>query len=135
MKKALIKKYIASFFLSTILTAGFAAPAMTIAQFNQDPIDSNYGLEDISGVRVGQSRDLKDIIAQVINIALGFLGVIAVIIIIYAGFKWMTAGGNEDSVTQARKMIIQAVIGLVIIFLSWIISNFVISRLQDVTNA
>lgn len=130
------KKYIVSLAASLMLTTMFALPALTAAQvnFNEDPLDNNYGLDDIQDVRIGQSTNLKDIIANVINIVLGFLGIIAVIIIIYAGFKWMTAGGNEETVTEARRMILQAVVGLVIIFMAWIISSFVINQLKEVTN-
>ena len=123
-----------SLLLSLTLFSLLAVPALLRAQNFDDPETTNYGLEEVRTIKIGQSTDVKDTIAQVINIALGFLGVIAVIIIIYAGFKWMTAGGNEESVTEARKMILQAVIGLVIIFSAWIISTFVFDRLRDVTN-
>ena len=95
--------------------------------------DDPYGLTAASNINVGQSTDLKTIIADVINIALGFLGIIAVIIILFAGFKWMTAAGNEEQVSSAKKMIVQAVIGLAIIFLAWAIANFVITNLQTQT--
>lgn len=123
-----------SLLLSLTITSLLAAPALLRAQVFDDPEATNYGLEEVRSIKIGQNTDVKDTIAQVINIALGFLGVLAVIIIIYAGFKWMTAGGNEENVADARKMIVQAIIGLVIIFAAWIIATFVIDRLRDVTN-
>jgi hypothetical protein len=51
----------------------------------------------------------------------------------YAGFKWMTAGGNEDDVATAKKMITAAVVGLVIIMSSYAITTFVISSLYKST--
>ncbi|PIQ78126.1 MAG: hypothetical protein COV79_05500, partial [Parcubacteria group bacterium CG11_big_fil_rev_8_21_14_0_20_41_14] len=62
------------------------------------------------------------------------LGIVAVIIILAGGFKWMTAGGNEDKVSESRQMIIQGVIGLVVIFAAWAIASFVISSLQSATS-
>jgi uncharacterized membrane protein len=53
-------------------------------------------------------------------------GIIAVVIILAGGFKWMTAGGNEDKVGEARKMIISGVIGLAIIMSAFAIAQFVI---------
>jgi hypothetical protein len=103
--------------------------------------DKSYGLSgfnvDIGKTEPGEdaAENIKSSISQVINIVLGFLGVIAVVIIIYAGFKWMTAGGNEDAVGESKKMIIQAIIGLVIIFLAWVIANFVIQQIGQATGA
>ncbi len=74
------------------------------------------------------------VIVNIINIALGFLGVISVIMIIYAGFKWMMAGGNEQAVTDARKYIKNAVIGIAIILMSYIFVNFVVIKLIEATS-
>ena len=57
---------------------------------------------------------------------LGFLGIISVVLILYAGFMWMTAAGNEDKVGQAKKLLVAAVIGLIIILASYSIASFVL---------
>lgn len=74
-------------------------------------------------------KDPREIVAQIINIILGFLGIVAVIIILLGGFKWMTAGGNEDKVGEARKLIVAGIIGLVIILASFAIASFVLTQL------
>lgn len=71
--------------------------------------------------------------ATIIRSALGILGIITTVIIMYAGFKWMTAGGNEDDVATAKKMITAAVVGLIIIMSSYSITTFVISSLYKST--
>ncbi|MBI2637138.1 MAG: hypothetical protein HYW81_03015 [Parcubacteria group bacterium] len=99
-----------------------------------DPRRTGYGLtSEFKDVGLGQTTDLKGSIANIINIILGFLGIVAVIIILAGGFKWMTAGGNEDKVGEARKMIIQGIIGLVVVFAAWAIASFVVSNLQSAT--
>lgn len=75
------------------------------------------------------STTLDDAVVRLINVALGFLGLIAVIIILIGGFKWMTAGGNEDKVGEARKTIFAGIIGLAIILFAWGITTFVIGNL------
>jgi len=98
--------------------------------------ESAFGLGTESQFRdvgIGQDRDLKSSIANIINIVLGFLGIVAVIIILAGGFKWMTAAGNEDKVGEARQMIIQGVIGLLVVFAAWAIASFVVSNLQSAT--
>ena len=63
------------------------------------------------------------------NYFLGFLGLVAVGFLIYAGILMVTAGGNDEQVTKARKVIMYAVVGIVIILLSYTIVTFVTSAL------
>jgi len=93
------------------------------------------GLEQV-GQAYGEGAEPKDVRVIVVNsikIVLGFLGIIAVVLILYAGFKWMTSQGNEDQVGDAKKIIIASVIGLVIILSAYIIANFVISQIHSAT--
>ncbi len=78
--------------------------------------------------------DLVDTIAQIIRIALGFLGIIAVVIVLLGGFKWMTAGGNDDKVKDAKKLIFSGIIGLVIVLTAYAIASFVIDSILAATS-
>lgn len=80
-------------------------------------------------------QPLIETITSIINVALGLLGIIAVVIVLIGGFKWMTAGGNEEKVTEARKLIISGVIGVAIILSAYAIASFVIGRLGTATGA
>ena len=71
------------------------------------------------------------VIATVIKAVLGFLGIIFVIIIIINGFKWMTAGGNEDQVKEAKQSIKNATIGLIIVLMAYSITHFVFEALSQ----
>ncbi|MBU0577320.1 pilin [Patescibacteria group bacterium] len=68
-------------------------------------------------------------ITTMINFFLGLLGLIAVGFLIYAGVMMVTAGGNEEQVTKAKKIITWALIGIVLILLSYTIVQFVTSAL------
>ncbi|MCK5611695.1 hypothetical protein KAR91_58030 [Candidatus Pacearchaeota archaeon] len=68
-------------------------------------------------------------ITTVINYFLGLLGLVAVAFLIYAGVLMVTAGGNDEQVTKARKVIMYSVVGIVIILLSYTIVTFVTSAL------
>lgn len=70
-------------------------------------------------------------IGSIIKTALLFTGTIFLVLFIYAGFLWMTAGGNSDQVKKATSMMRNAVIGLIIIFLSYSISVFVFRMLAE----
>jgi len=60
---------------------------------------------------------------------LGFLGIIAVAIVLVGGFQWMTALGDEEKVKKARKLIGSGVVGLIIILAAYAIVNFVLTEI------
>lgn len=72
---------------------------------------------------------LAQIIQLAISAFLGLLGIIFLVLIIYSGFHWMTAGGDEEKVTLAKSTLIRAVIGLAIIIGAYAITYFVFSNL------
>ena len=65
-----------------------------------------------------------------VGFALSFVGIVFVILMVYGGYLWMTAGGNEDQVTRARQYMTNGVIGIIVIFASYAISFAVISTIQ-----
>lgn len=133
MKKILLKKIIvmamALIVLTPVLTFSLPALAANLDPWGGDTLKNNIKEETGLG-----ERDPRDIAASVIRIILGFLGIIAVIIILLGGFKWMTAGGNEDKVGEAKKLITAGVVGLVIIIASFAIATFVLNSLIGAVN-
>lgn len=77
--------------------------------------------------------ELLDTVTSIIRVALGFLGVIAVVIILLGGFKWMTSQGNDVKVKEAQKLIFAGIVGLVIVLSAYAIANFVITKIAGVT--
>jgi len=63
--------------------------------------------------------DINKIIGQVINGVLGVVGSLALIMFIYGGFTWMTAAGSSEKVTKGKDILVWAVIGLIVIFMSY----------------
>ncbi len=68
---------------------------------------------------------------QVTNTILYIVGIIAVIMLIIGGIKYVISGGDSKKVTDAKNTILYAIIGLIIAFLSYAIVNFVISALPS----
>lgn len=77
----------------------------------------------------------EEVVVSIINWVLGILALIAVIMILIGGFKWMTAAGNEEKVESAKKLLVAAIIGLVIILAAWGISIYAVDTLLGVTGA
>ena len=94
-----------------------------------------FGLQEIqdSDIGLGSDRSIQEIVARIINVFLGLLGIIALVLIVYGGFVYMTAGGAEDRVARAKQILVNATIGLVIIMSAWAITRFVISKLSEAT--
>lgn len=86
-----------------------------------------YGINDLTNANLG-TRDLRETITGIINIALGFLGILATVIILYGGFIWMTSSGASEKIDRAKKIIISGVIGLLIVLSSYAIARFVFGQ-------
>jgi D-alanyl-lipoteichoic acid acyltransferase DltB (MBOAT superfamily) len=69
------------------------------------------------------------VIVMIINTILSFVGVIVLVMIIYSGYQWMTAAGNDEKVAKAKSMLIGAVIGLVIVMTSLAVVKFAINNI------
>ena len=98
-----------------------AAKAITV---NETFGNTNFGTTSGLG-----TAGLQETIAGLIRVVMGFLGIVAVIVILLGGFMWMTAGGNEEKVGKAKKLIISGIIGLVIVISAYAIAYFVISSI------
>lgn len=73
--------------------------------------------------------DLTTTIGTIINLALLLAGVVAVVYLIIGGYQYITSGGNAEQAQAGRTTVLNAIIGLVIIFASYVIVNFVLSRI------
>jgi len=74
-------------------------------------------------------NNLDTIIGAVVSVALGLIGVIFLILMIYAGYNWMTARGEEEKVSAAKDTITRSIIGIIIVIGAYAIWRFVFSRL------
>ncbi|MCD4693874.1 pilin [bacterium] len=92
--------------------------------------DVDFGQSYAEDTSLGNS-DPRDIMTNLLNLAMTFLAIIAVIVILIGGFKWMTAAGSEDKVSEAKKIVVGGVIGLVIILAAWAIASFVLNTVAE----
>ncbi len=118
-------------FAALSLAGILLVPAGVLAQ-DLDPSDPETFRKYNPPVSSNVETDIGMIAKNIIGVVMGFLGLFAVVIIIIAGFKWMTAGGDEKKVEEAKNQLIQGAIGLVIIIASWSIAFFVIEQIAKV---
>ena len=129
IKKSKIYKQI----LAAMIVMLLLAPAFVLAVGNEISAGlENTGLKQSLG---GDTVNFQKLIGNIILVFLGFVGIIMVILIIYAGFLWMTAGGDSAKVDKAKKFIVNAVIGVVIIMMSYAITTYVIKAINTAVGA
>jgi PKD repeat protein len=113
-------------FIST--TGGdISADAISISQSICPSGEENYlscGVPEDIVPSVMATGGIRESVIGIINYLLGFLGLVLVIVIIWAGVLMIFSGGDEENVTKGRKIILYAIIGLIIILLSYTIVNF-----------
>ncbi len=134
-----LKRIVSSITVGALALAPMIASAQTSGgnpfARAQDTITGSGGVQQAAIGTSGAPASLPVIIGRIINVILGFLGIILLFYILLAGFKWMTAGGNTKATEEAREMIKNAVIGMVIIVAGFAISNFVITQLATLAGA
>lgn len=118
-------KKILAFGLSALASGLLVLPALAVSNLD---LGINYGAYTGLG-----TKDVRETVSSIINVALGLLGIVAVVIILIGGFEWMTAGGNEEKTGEAKQRIFAGVIGLAIILSAYAIAKFVVSSLTTAT--
>ncbi len=122
-------------FKGLVSTAMIATMALPVVALAQNSVTANELLPTQIGGEIGTgTTDIRITIARIIRTAMSLLGIIAVLIVLYGGFKWMTAAGAEESIEDAKKIITAGVIGLIIILTAYAIASFVINSLVTATS-
>lgn len=115
--------------LAAVTTLGAAAMVAPSANAESDYSSvSGYTSGDGAGSGSGQGTDLMDTLQQIINVALGLIGFVAVVMIILGGFQYITSSGDAAKVTKAKNTILYGIVGLVIALLAFAIVNFVLTN-------
>ncbi len=118
-----------------MITGALAIVMPAQAQFDADnPAAAlETAVEETSLATGDADTQVFTIIGRIINIVLGLLGIIFFVYVVWAGFIWMTAGGEAGKIEKAQKMLVQGTIGLVIMLAAYAISNFAVSNLLTAT--
>ncbi|MFH1111780.1 MAG: hypothetical protein V1712_01780 [Patescibacteria group bacterium] len=114
--------------LGMLGTVFFALPAVAQVQ--------DFGLKitaDFAGLPISDATPIS-IVSRIVNVVLGFLGVLFIVLILYGGFMWMTSSGNEEKITKAKNIIGNSVVGLAIVLASFTISMFIFRNIKKSTS-
>lgn len=136
MTKQIMKKLSLFFVVFTMMFSSFALATTSVSAQTRSADNLLWGdtKDDISDNSGLVENDPRTIAANIIRIILGFLGILAVVLILYGGFLWMTAMGNDDKVKTAKGILVAGVTGLIIILSAFALANFVLDAIFDATS-
>jgi cbb3-type cytochrome oxidase subunit 3 len=100
---------------------GILSPFKTV-QAQTSSVNITDGLGEIQQ-QTQLSSNLPQIIGNIVRVVFGLLGIILFLLFFYAGFIWMTARGNDEQVDKAKRIIKNAIIGTVVVLLSYALSQ------------
>ena len=134
IKPSIFLKGAFALFLLMALLAPFSSGLA--AQDNNYVTDDAQKLLDQAAQQAGATSGERpvtavEIIGDIIKVVLGFVGVIFLALVIYGGFTWMTAGGNEERVSKAATVLKQSGIGMAAIIIAFLITTFVVNALIE----
>jgi uncharacterized protein YggT (Ycf19 family) len=129
MKVSKIKIFVVSLFFIIFFSSVNYCYALNLKDaFNKTgPLDAAAN----KGAGFDTDVDFNMIVGGIITSVLSLMGVIFLVLMIYAGFNWMTARGEEEKVTKAKDTLTRAIIGLIIVLAAYAISYFVVSSLSS----
>lgn len=130
------KNQIILFGLALIGLIFLAAPAWAqIGPAGQDTLLFLGKTAELGGLTTNSAAptDPIDIVIVIINTVLGLTGIIFFVQMFYAGFRWMTSSGSEEIIKESKQTIRSAVIGITIVFTAFVMTNFIINRIQGIS--
>ncbi|MDP3976090.1 MAG: hypothetical protein Q8P95_04190 [bacterium] len=115
--------------MGSLLALGlFVLPHLPVDALAQGSfgVDRNIIPDEISRATGGETSFIN-LVRTIINYFLGFLGILAIAIVIYGGFMYVTAGVNESGAETGKKVLMYAAIGIVVILLSFVLVNLLLN--------
>ncbi len=131
MKKTLVLLFLSSVFIFSMIS--LTTPAVAGYDFKE-----NSGIKEIAptlGYETDTDIPLEYYIGNILSILFSFMGLIFLILIIYAGINWMTAQGNTSYVEKAKNIIVKAIVGLVICLSAYAITYFAMNIFEKTPQA
>ena len=128
-----MKKFLSKIVICFTFCAILLVPMLSMAAYQPEPITFDPDADIQEGTQLGNVGPV-DTAANIINWALGILGLFFLVLLLYGGYVWMIARGNEEEVGKDKKIIMSAVIGLVIILTSYGVTYYVFENLVNSTS-
>jgi hypothetical protein len=118
-------------FVVLVFVVGAFTPVLAVDNsVRQEAFDQLKTVAGSGGANLGTASDPREIAARIIRIVLGVIGTIFLVLTVYAGFLWMTAAGNDEQISKAKKLLYDGAIGLAVMLAAYsitiLVSNFLL---------
>jgi hypothetical protein len=127
-----IRLFVAAFAVFVGLGAAVVAPAYVSAT-PKSTVCTALGSNDSCTKDTGNGVSLSSVVKVIVNILSLIVGIVAVIMIIVGGFRYVTSGGDSNNITSAKNTILYAIVGLVVVALAQFIVQFVVAKVTAPT--
>lgn len=131
----MIKKIFKKVYTAAILLVAFFPHNLKAQIFTGGEEPEKEGVKEIEEALgktgIAETKDIGDLILKYVNFALPYLALAAFIGFVYAGFLYVTAYGNEEQIQKSKKILIYAVVGLVVVILSYSIVQLFTEELVE----
>lgn len=137
LKTILISSFALAFLVAPVATVGVAHAEDPNIQDNLCSGAANLQFGDTADCSVNQKdteNKVNRLITNVINIFSVIVGIVAVIMIIIGGFRYIVSGGDSGNVTSAKNTILYAIIGLVIVAFAQFVVKFILGKITGAAN-
>ncbi len=121
-------KYLLFLLIIMLLPLGFVSATNTPKTTSLGEL-MNRRVQDVQGASKVSTPSVGTTIAYLISGALALLAVIFLILVVIAGYRWMTASGSQEIITKAKQSMKEAIIGLIIVLAAYAIVAFVFGNL------
>lgn len=124
ISKSLLKQFfvVSGLMVLGLLLVNSLGADIAMAQAIDTEADQPAIIRALSGGQTG----LRGIVLTIINFFLTFLGLLAVVMVIYGGFLYVGSAGNEENVNKAKKILLYAVVGIIVIIVSFALVNTIL---------
>ncbi len=123
------KKYLKKFLILTVIIGVFLIAIYFVNAYSLQNL--NEFTQQTQAETGLQKAGAAEVVAMVINIFLGLVGILFVILIIYGGVQWLISAGSPDKIGKAKKVIIYAIVGIAIVTTAYTITYFITSALEQ----
>ena len=116
--------------MPVFVSAGLSKTGTNMLNF----LDATAGNAGLNTIDSGETATMN-IVGGIINTILGLVGIVFFILMFWSGIQWMTSQGNEEIIKEAKGTIKTATIGIVVVFSSFMITNFILNQLKNVDSS
>lgn len=127
-----VKLLVAGLLILPVFSFAIAGSGPMVTEVAAQPESLKKGAEDAKATGAPEAIDGDSgVVTDMVNLFLYIIGIIAVIMLIFGGFQYLTSAGNQEKVKSAKNTILYAIIGLVIAIFAYAIINWVITQTGD----